>query len=106
MKFIELPIPVDEHTPKGFKLIVAYAKGSKVFIPIAEMPENEEFHNCDWEGCGSLNHVASFDAISKYTEDVENTKARNFVNDLKNITTLNPETWATEVECLMSKHNI
>ena len=65
MKFIELPIPVDDRVPEGFKLVLAYAKGSRVFLPIHEMPENEEHHNCDWEGCGSLEHVASFDVEEK-----------------------------------------
>lgn len=86
MKFIELPLPVDDRTPEGFKLVVAYANGSKVFLPINEMPENEEHHDCDWEGCGSLDHVFSFDVLDKYKESKKNTDMKFSIREtLKNV---------------------
>jgi hypothetical protein len=67
MKFIELPIPVDERVPEGYILIVAYAKGENVVTPVT-LEEGDEYHNCDAEGCGSLDHVVSMNVKSKYDE--------------------------------------
>lgn len=58
MKLINLPIPVDDRVPDGYRLIVAYASESDIVIPIE--PEEEENHNCDVEGCGTLEHVKRF----------------------------------------------
>lgn len=68
--FTELPIPVDERVPEGYNLIVAYAKDDKVVIPInaTELGEN---HNCDWEGCSSIEHVFGFSISDKYRIDKE-----------------------------------
>jgi hypothetical protein len=85
MKFIELPLPVDDLTPEGFKLVVAYAKGSKVFLPIYEMSENEEYHNCDWEGCGTFSHVASFDAEQKYKDEQKDSLAKEYMKKIVNL---------------------
>ena len=69
-KFCELNIPIDERCPEGYRLILAYAKGDDIVIPIADIPEeSEDYHNCDWEGCGSLDHVVRFSVEDKYRVD-------------------------------------
>jgi hypothetical protein len=69
-KFVELNIPVEERVPEGYRLILAYVKDDDIVIPIAQLPEeNEEtigLHNCDWEGCGSLDHIFRFSIKEKY----------------------------------------
>ena len=64
--FVELPIPVSDDVPEGYRLILAYAKGDKVVIPISGPIPDETPHNCDWEGCTSVSHVASFSIKQKY----------------------------------------
>jgi hypothetical protein len=65
MKFIELPIPVDSRSPEGYKPVMAYAKGHLVVVPIAEL-EDDDPHDCDWEGCGTLDHCVRFSVEAKY----------------------------------------
>jgi len=65
--FTELPIPIDERTPEGYQLIVAYAKGTEIVVPIEPTElESEDLHNCDWEGCCTFSHVVRFNIIHKY----------------------------------------
>ena len=65
--FIKLPIPTDERIPDGYSLVVAYAKGDEVVVPIENLDDNDP-HSCDWEGCGSLDHVVRFRVSEKYAE--------------------------------------
>lgn len=59
---------VMDRVPEGFKPILAYAKGDDIAIPIYDIPEESaDFHNCDWESCGSLDHVVRFSIENKYT---------------------------------------
>lgn len=68
-RYIVLPIPVDERTPEGYVLIVAYAKDDTVVIPMELNGLQEEDHNCDWEGCTTLNHVLRISPQQKYELD-------------------------------------
>jgi hypothetical protein len=56
-RYIVLPIPIDERTPKGYSLILAYAKEDEVVVPIELSDLDEEDHHCDWECCTTLSHV-------------------------------------------------
>jgi hypothetical protein len=77
-----LPIPVDEKTPAGYRLIVAYEKGGTVVIPInLNFPEG--LHNCDWEGCSSINHVVRFSISNKYETEETLTKQQAEIERLK-----------------------
>jgi len=67
MKYIPLNIPTDQRVPDGYKLILAYAKGDDIVIPIDDIPDDQAYlHNCDWEGCGTLDHVVRFNVSHKY----------------------------------------
>ena len=66
-RYIELPIPVDERVPEGHKLIVAYTNGVDVIVPFDPCElKNGDDHNCDWEGCSSINHVLRISPEQKY----------------------------------------
>lgn len=66
-KFVGLNIPVDERVPEGYKLILAYERNGDIVIPIDDIPEESaELHNCDWEGCSSVEHVVRFSVEYKY----------------------------------------
>ena len=66
-EFVELNIPIEDRVPEGYRLILAYAKDDDVVLPISYTPEvSEELHNCDWEGCGTLEHVVRFSIERKY----------------------------------------
>ena len=68
MEYIPLNIPADDRVPDGYHLILAYAKGDDIVVPIADIPEDQNhLHACDWEGCGSLDHVVRFNVQRKYT---------------------------------------
>jgi len=67
MKYIPLNIPTDSRVPEGYNLIMAYAKGDDIVIPIDDIPDEQaHLHSCDWEGCGSLDHVVRFNVNQKY----------------------------------------
>jgi hypothetical protein len=69
MKYVYLNLPTDEFIPEGYRLVIAYAKGDDVVLPINSIPEEQEQkHNCDWEGCGSLSHVVRFNINEKYKD--------------------------------------
>jgi hypothetical protein len=78
--FTYLPIPVDEHVPEGYRLIVAYAKDDTIVITIDESKLSEEFHNCDWEGCCTLSHVVSFSVRQKYEMEEKLSKLEKGAN--------------------------
>lgn len=59
--FITLPFETDDRTPEGYRYVVAYAKGYDVVLPINTAKlANEADHNCDAEGCGTMDHVVRF----------------------------------------------
>ncbi|MDY6957989.1 MAG: hypothetical protein SVK08_02415 [Halobacteriota archaeon] len=67
MKYVYFNLPIGEMVPEEYKLIEAYAKGDDIVVPISSIPEEqEELHNCDWEGCGTLSHVVRFNVQRKY----------------------------------------
>jgi len=67
MEFNRINIEVSERVPEGYYLIEAYASGDDIVIPIMNIPEDENnLHDCDWEGCGSLSHVIRFSVKAKY----------------------------------------
>jgi hypothetical protein len=65
-RYVVLPIPVDDTVPEGYQLILAYAKGDEVVIPMDLCDLDEDNHNCDWEGCTSLSHVLRISPQQKY----------------------------------------
>ena len=75
-RYVELNIPVDSRVPDGYRLILAYAKGDLVRIPMDPHGLDDDDHNCDWEGCSSVSHCLSISPQQKYllgrpTEQVE-----------------------------------
>jgi len=67
MNYYELGLPEDERVPEGYHKIEAYAKGDDVVVPIYGIPpEQEDLHDCDVEGCGTLDHVIRFNVQRKY----------------------------------------
>lgn len=76
MKFTTLPIPVDDKVPEGYELIVAYAKGDEIVVPI-DTDEEKDLHNCDWEGCTTFSHVVRFNARYKYESEDKLQKFEN-----------------------------
>ena len=67
--FIELPLPVDDRVPEGYRLIVAYAKDDTVVVPLNTCGlQKEEYHNCDCEGCSSVEHVFRMSISEKYAD--------------------------------------
>lgn len=65
--FIYLPIPIDGRVPDGYKLIVAYAKDDEIVAPLDVNNLNDEkYHDCDWEGCSSVDHVFRISIKQKY----------------------------------------
>jgi hypothetical protein len=67
--FVKLNIPTDDKVPEGYNLILAYAKDDHIVVPIDTQNIPENHHDCDWEGCCTLSHVASFSISNKY--DIE-----------------------------------
>ena len=66
-RYTELPIPVDERVPEGHKLILAYTNGTDVIVPFnPQTLKSEDDHNCDWEGCSSVNCVFRCSPEQKY----------------------------------------
>jgi len=67
MKYNTLSIHGIARIPEGYQLIQAYAKGNEIIIPILQIPEDEaQLHNCDLEGCGTLDHCVRFNVEHKY----------------------------------------
>ena len=67
MKFNIFNLEIGERIPEGYRLIEAYAKGNTIIVPIMDIPEDEaHLHNCDWEGCGTIDHVVRFSVNEKY----------------------------------------
>ena len=66
MRYTVLPIPTDGRVPDGYSLIVAYAKNDTVVIPMDVRGLSDEDHNCDWEGCSTLEHVLRISPQQKY----------------------------------------
>jgi hypothetical protein len=64
--FTYLPIPVDDSVPKGYQLIVAYAKDGVIVVPIDIAELTDDMHDCDWEGCCTCSHVVRFSIRHKY----------------------------------------
>lgn len=59
-----------DRVPEGYYPISAFAKGNEIVVEIDHIPEGaEELHSCDWEGCGSFNHVFRFRVTDKYMEE-------------------------------------
>ena len=66
-------LEVGPRVPNGFRLIEAYARGNTIIVPIMDIPENEaHLHDCDWEGCGTLDHVIRFSVDAKYASQQSN----------------------------------
>jgi hypothetical protein len=66
MRYTELNIPTDSRVPDGYALVLAYARGDEVVIPIDPRGLPEDDHSCDWEGCGSIGHVLRITPQQKY----------------------------------------
>ena len=72
IKFVRLPdlvakLVIDERLPEQADPIIAYQMGKQIIVEIANIPESlAHLHNCDWEGCGSMNHVVRFTVEDKY----------------------------------------
>ena len=67
MKFNVINLETGWRVPEGYHIIEAYAKGNTIVVPIMDIPGNEaHLHDCDWEGCGSLDHVVRFAVDIKY----------------------------------------
>jgi len=68
LKFV--PIPAQfvnmDRVPEGYYPVSAFAKGNEIVVEINTIPEDADIHSCDWEGCGSLNHVVRFNVAEKY----------------------------------------
>lgn len=75
-RYITLPIPVDERVPEGYSLILAYAKDDEVVIPMDVEGLDEDQHNCDWEGCSSIQHVLRMSPQQKYMLEKGNKNAQ------------------------------
>ena len=58
MKLIYLPFDC-KRIPDGFCPIEAYSDGAAVIVLLASVDE-EDNHDCDVNGCGTLNHVMRF----------------------------------------------
>ncbi len=83
IQFNELPLSA-ERVPAGFVPVEAYAKGNDIVVPIANIPEGmEHLHDCDWEGCGSLDHVVRFSVKDKYSASDKILKLTFDNNELK-----------------------
>jgi len=65
MRYTVLPLPVDDSVPDGYSLIVAYAKGDEVVVPMDPRGLDDD-HNCDWEGCSTVSHVLRISPQQKY----------------------------------------
>ena len=61
-----IPGRFNERIPDDASMIVAYQHQGQVIVPIYSMPDETEMHSCDWEGCGSLDHVVRFSVEAKY----------------------------------------
>jgi hypothetical protein len=64
--FTYLPIPPNNSVPEGFRLVVAYAKGDTVLLPIDANAVPEELHNCKIEKCSYPSHCVRFSVSDKY----------------------------------------
>ena len=58
MKLIYLPFDC-KRVPDGFRPIEAYSNGLTVVVMLAAVAEKDN-HDCDANGCGTLNHVMKF----------------------------------------------
>ena len=65
-RYIELNIPIDSRVPEGYRLVLAYAKGDLVRIPMDPCGLDDDDHNCDWEGCSSVSCCLSISPQQKY----------------------------------------
>jgi len=65
-RYVELNIPTDSSVPEGYRLILAYAKGDRVRIPMDPSGLVDGYHSCDWEGCSSVAHCLSISPQQKY----------------------------------------
>ena len=83
MEFTKLPIPIDDRTPEGYKLIVAYAKDDDIVIPVDPIDEEKDEHDCDWEGCSSLSHVVRFNSKFKYANDAKISQFERSLADIE-----------------------
>lgn len=77
MKFVQLNIPVDERVPEGCKLVLAYASSDneEIIIPIDDLEKEGDEHNCDYEGCGTLEHVKRFSVHVRLLDEASGTIA-------------------------------
>ena len=68
IKFVPLPIQFlnMDRVPEGYYPVSAFAKGNEIVVEINTIPEDVDIHSCDWEGCGTFNHVARFNVAEKY----------------------------------------
>ncbi len=68
MKFLSTSKQHDNPAPEGYEPVVAYAKGDKVLVLIDDLDEDDN-HNCDWEGCSSIEHGVWFSVALKYSQE-------------------------------------
>lgn len=73
LSFYEIDPPENQTgIPKGFKPVIAYSNGFCVVVPIKDFPDErpddpeDDLHNCDIEGCGTLSHVFQMNIFQKY----------------------------------------
>ena len=67
MKYNYFSFQLSNRIPDGYCLIEAYANGDDIVIPIMDIPEDQnDLHNCDLEGCSSVDHVVRFNIKYKY----------------------------------------
>lgn len=66
MNYVYLPFDVNR-VPDGYRPVEAYEKDDVVIVPICDISEGQEhLHDCDVEGCGTLDHVVRFSLKNKY----------------------------------------
>ena len=66
MRFNCFSLQLSNRIPDGYQLIEAYANGDDIVIPIMGIEDQNDLHNCDLEGCSSVDHVVRFNIRDKY----------------------------------------
>lgn len=71
IRFVSIPqqfVNMDR-VPEGWYPVSAFAKGNTIIVEINTIPDDVDIHSCDWEGCGTLNHIVRFNVADKYGLD-------------------------------------
>ena len=68
IKFVHIPTQFVnmDGVPDGYYPVSAFAKGNEIIVEISTIPEDVDIHSCDWERCGTFNHVVRFNVAEKY----------------------------------------